>query len=63
MPKVLLSVDEVAEATGMERKSVRAAVERGEIPGKRFGRLIKIPVWWVEEQRHGPDKARAADAA
>ncbi len=62
--KVLLSVPEVADATDMDPKSVRAAIARGEIPSVRFGRLIKVPLWWLEQQRHGPDKARTAtDAA
>lgn len=61
--KVLLSVPEVADATGMEVKTVRAAISRGEIPSSRFGRLIKVPLWWVEQQRLGPEKSRAADAA
>jgi excisionase family DNA binding protein len=57
--KVLLSVSEAASATGMGQRAVREAVERGDIPGKRIGRLIKIPLWWVEEQRSGP-RDRAA---
>lgn len=60
--KVLLSVDEAAAATGLDQKSVRAAVARGEIPGRRIGRLIKIPVWWVEEQRNGPRDAAPGSA-
>jgi excisionase family DNA binding protein len=52
--KVLLSVQEVAEATGLDVKTVRSSIERGEIPGQRFGRLIKVPSWWVERQRSGP---------
>jgi excisionase family DNA binding protein len=52
--KVLLSVEEASAATGLDQKTVRAAVARGDIPGRRIGRLIKIPVWWVEEQRVGP---------
>lgn len=61
MEKVLLSVQEVADATGMEVKSVRAAIGRGEIPGRRFGRLIKVPAWWVAEQRLGPDRTRGPE--
>jgi excisionase family DNA binding protein len=52
--KVLLSVPEAAEATGLDVKTVRAAIGRGEIPGQRIGRLIKIPRWWVDQQRQGP---------
>lgn len=52
--KVFLSVHEAAEATGLNVKTVRAAIERGEIPGQRIGRLFKIPRWWVDQQREGP---------
>lgn len=58
--KVLLSVPEAADATGLDVKSVRAAVARGDIPGQRIGRLIKIPAWWVERQRSGPQSVGAA---
>lgn len=58
--KVLLSVQEAADATGLGEKMVRAAVGRGEIPGMRFGRLIKIPRWWVDKQAHGERSGEAA---
>jgi len=58
--KVLLGVREAAEATGLDEKTVRSAVERGEIPGMRIGRLIKIPRWWVDRQAHGTSGERAA---
>lgn len=58
-PKVLLSVQEAAAATGLDEKTVRSAVGRGEIPGMRIGRLIKIPRWWVERQAHGVQSERA----
>lgn len=61
--KVLLSVQEASEATGLDVKTVRAAVARGEIPGRRIGRLIKIPNWWVEELRSGPRLELASELA
>jgi excisionase family DNA binding protein len=51
--KVLLSVPEAAEETGLDVKSVRAAVARGDIPGLRIGRLIKIPRYWVDQMAKG----------
>jgi excisionase family DNA binding protein len=50
-------VPEVAEATGLNAKTIRASIARGEIPAKTYGRLIKIPRWWVEEQRSGAKAA------
>jgi excisionase family DNA binding protein len=52
--KALLTVAETAAETGLGERAIRDGIGRGEIPGKRFGRLIKIPLWWVEEQRSGP---------
>jgi excisionase family DNA binding protein len=54
MAKALLSVAETAEATGLGERAVRDGVATGVIPGKRFGRLIRIPAWWVDEQKFGP---------
>ena len=58
MSKALLSPQEIADSTGMEVKTVRAAISRGEIPAQRFGRLIKVPRWWLEEQMTGPARAQ-----
>jgi hypothetical protein len=58
--KALLSVAETAKETGLGERAIRVGVGRGEVPGKRFGRLIKIPRWWVDEQRIGPRGETAA---
>lgn len=60
--KVLFSVQETAEATGLDVKTVRAAIERGEIPGQRIGRLFKVPAWWINEQANGQRTPQSADA-
>lgn len=59
--KVLFSVQETSDATGLDVKTVRLGIERGDIPGLRIGRLFKIPRWWVEQQRYGP-RAASPDA-
>lgn len=58
--KALLSVAETAAETGLGPRAIRDGIDRGEIPGRRFGRLIKIPAWWVREQRDGPQRGTAA---
>jgi excisionase family DNA binding protein len=63
MSKVLWSPQELAGVLEMDVKTVRAAIGRGEIPSAKFGRLIKVPGWWVEQQRHGPDQARTTTEA
>ncbi len=63
MSKILMSPQEVADATGMEIKTVRGAISRGEIPAQRFGRLIKVPRWWLEDQIRGPARTQGGSAA
>jgi excisionase family DNA binding protein len=63
MSKVLWSPQELAGVLGMDVKTIRAAIGRGEIPSTKFGRLIKVPGWWVEQQRHGPGQAHTPEAA
>jgi excisionase family DNA binding protein len=38
-----LSVRDYAKALGVSERTVRRALDRGEIPHKRIGRLIRIP--------------------
>lgn len=52
--KALLSVSETAAVTGLGERIIRDCAARGEIPSQRFGRLIKIPAWWVQAQLNGP---------
>ncbi len=56
----LLSVDEVAKALGLNTKTVRAAILDGKIPGARYGRIFRVPRWWLAEQVDGPRQRPAA---
>jgi excisionase family DNA binding protein len=47
--KVLLTVEEVAEATGLGRTYVYELVMRREIPSIKLGRKRRIPVTALEE--------------
>ena len=51
--KLLWGVPETARLLGLDAKTVRKAVEAGEIPSAKYGRLIKIPGWWIRQQRDG----------
>lgn len=51
--KLLLGVPETALAVGVDPKFIRRGVEEGSIPSTRVGRLIKIPAWWIRQQRDG----------
>jgi excisionase family DNA binding protein len=42
-----LTVDEVAEILGLDRKTVYAAVNSGELPSLRVGRRILVPTSWL----------------
>jgi excisionase family DNA binding protein len=51
--KLLLGVPEVAREVGVDPKFIRRGVEEGTIPATRVGRLIKVPMWWIRQQRDG----------
>lgn len=51
--KLLLGVPEAARAVGVDPKFIRRGVEEGSIPATKVGRLIKVPVWWIRQQRDG----------
>jgi excisionase family DNA binding protein len=51
-----LAVSETAKELGVGERAVRDGVARGEIPAVRFGRLIRIPRWWVQSLRTGPSR-------
>jgi len=60
LSKVLLSVPEAAAETGLPERTIRLGISRGEIPGRRIGRYVRVPLWWIEEQRNGPRSEQAA---
>jgi excisionase family DNA binding protein len=39
----LMTADEIASALRVNRKTVYDAYKRGELPGKRLGRLLRFP--------------------
>jgi excisionase family DNA binding protein len=43
-PRVALSVDEAAARLGISEWSVRQAIKRGEIPARRVGNRVLVPV-------------------
>lgn len=56
MVRKFLTVAETAALLRIHPESVRRAVREGKIPGARRvpgGRLIRIPVSYVDEQRKG----------
>ena len=42
-----LTVDAVAEILGVDRKTVYAAINSGELPSLRVGRRILVPTSWL----------------
>jgi excisionase family DNA binding protein len=51
--KLLYGVPEAAHELGVDPKFIRRGVEEGVIPATRVGRLIKVPLWWIRQQRDG----------
>ena len=58
MPKLLLRVQEAADALGVSRSTVYALVAKDAIPSVRVGRLVRIPVdrlqRWIDQRSTGP---------
>jgi excisionase family DNA binding protein len=47
-PRTLMRVEEVARRWGIDRKTVYAMIERGQLAARRCGRLVRIPRKTVE---------------
>jgi excisionase family DNA binding protein len=54
LPRTFYDAYEVAESTGLTYRQVVALTKSGEIPSRTFGRYIRIPAWWVDENREKP---------
>ncbi|WP_181778962.1 helix-turn-helix domain-containing protein [Pseudonocardia pini] len=51
LPRTFYDAREVAESIGVGYRQVIELVKRGEIPHRMFGRLIRIPAWWIDEEQ------------
>jgi excisionase family DNA binding protein len=49
-----IAPDDLAARWGLDRKTVLAALHRGEIPATRIGRLWRIPETWVLSRENPP---------
>lgn len=65
-----LTVDAVAEILGLDRKTVYAAINSGELPSLRIGRRILVPTSWLaaritpdDDQITGPRSPRSQHPA
>lgn len=47
---IMLRASEVAALMSISRSEVYRLIERGEIPVVRFGRSVRVPRQWVEQQ-------------
>lgn len=51
--KLFWGVPATAAECDIDPKTLRKELEAGRVPGQRFGRTWKIPVWWIKRQRDG----------
>ena len=51
--KLFTGVPETATVIDADQRTVRRALEAGEIPGVRIGQRWRIPVAWLREQAAG----------
>lgn len=42
---------QVAQLFQISEAQVYRLIARGTMPAVRFGRSVRVPAWWVEEQR------------
>jgi hypothetical protein len=54
---------DAGQALGLSRSGTYAAAKKGQIPTVRFGRLKKVPAWFLAQHRDGPVQQHGADAA
>jgi excisionase family DNA binding protein len=48
--RLFVTPAEAAELLDLDPRTVRAALQRGEIPGTRVGERWKIPTAWLRQQ-------------
>ena len=61
--QLFIGVPEVASITGRDERTIRKAVEKGEIPGQKLGARWSVPTSWVRQQAGITEAAPAAVAA
>ena len=52
--RITLSIEEVASLLGLGRTAAYEAARRGEIPNRRLGRRVVVPVPALREWLHSP---------
>jgi hypothetical protein len=52
--KALHGLPYSAGEVGLDVKTLREGCEEGRVPGVKFGRVWKIPDWWIRQFRDGP---------
>jgi len=58
--QLFIGIPETALLLNRDERTVRRAVERGEIPGQKFGARWSIPTSWIRQQAGLPEAAPAA---
>jgi excisionase family DNA binding protein len=48
--RLFANTTEAAAILGVDPRTLRSALERGEVPGTRTGTTWRIPVSWLKEQ-------------
>lgn len=61
--KLFASSTEAAAILDVDPRTLRAAIERGEIPATRTGNLWRVPVAWLREQAQLGAVGSGGDAA
>ena len=60
--QLFLDIPAVARALGRDARTVRRCLEKGEIPGQKFGARWSVPASWVRQQAGIAEPAPATAA-
>ena len=50
---LVYGVSQVCELLDLSKSKARRMIEAGEMPAVRYGRVVRIPRWWVDDQIRG----------
>lgn len=63
LPRVFYSPAEISAMIGIEYRRVMIAIHAGEIPSEKFGRIYRVPAWWVNKHLNGAGEVVVEDVA
>jgi excisionase family DNA binding protein len=63
LPRVFYKPSEISAMIGIEYRRVMTTIHAGEIPAEKFGRIYRVPAWWVNKHLTGVSEDPAGECA